>query len=239
MRRGVGWSAEEFAALGVPFAGRGRRTEEYLAAMRAVWAEDPASFTGEFTRFDAIRVNPKPLRDGRLPVVVGGNSDAALHRAATLVDGWYGFNVPAADVPARVAVLADTCARHGRAQSSLGSPAARPRAEEDTEPASARIRDRNTVSRGRDAVTQTCRPLPEGIGHLGTDVRGRPSAGSSEDLHIGPAHLCGRLGDQDLCLFPGAHRHVSRSVALLLPTPEYPFSHAPPRVKVLTFGRPR
>lgn len=59
---GVGWSAEEFAALGVPFAERGRRTEEYLAAMRALWAEDPASFTGEFTRFDAIRVNPKPLR---------------------------------------------------------------------------------------------------------------------------------------------------------------------------------
>lgn len=43
---GVGWSAEEFAALGVPFASRGRRAEEYLAAMRTIWAEDPASFTG-------------------------------------------------------------------------------------------------------------------------------------------------------------------------------------------------
>lgn len=54
---GVGWSAEEFAALGVPFAKRGRRTEEYLAAMRAVWAEDPASFTGELcaTRRDVDR----------------------------------------------------------------------------------------------------------------------------------------------------------------------------------------
>ncbi|WP_405603305.1 LLM class F420-dependent oxidoreductase [Streptomyces sp. NBC_00081] len=111
---GVGWSAEEFAALGVPFAKRGRRAEEYLAAMRTLWAEDPASFTGEFTRFEAIRVNPKPLRGGRLPVVVGGNSDAALRRAATLTDGWYGFNVAAADVPARIAVLADECARHGR-----------------------------------------------------------------------------------------------------------------------------
>ncbi|MFI9810141.1 LLM class flavin-dependent oxidoreductase [Streptomyces sp. NPDC052301] len=110
----VGWSAEEFTALQVPFAGRGRRTEEYLAAMRTLWAEDPASFTGEFTRFDAIRVNPKPLRGSRLPVVFGGNSDAALRRAVTLADGWYGFNVPAADVPARVAVLADECARHGR-----------------------------------------------------------------------------------------------------------------------------
>jgi probable F420-dependent oxidoreductase len=116
---GVGWSAEEFAALGVPFARRGRRTEEYLAAMRTLWAEDPASFAGEFTRFDAIRVNPKPLRGGRLPVVVGGNSDAALRRAVTLADGWYGFNVPAADVPARIAVLADECARHGRAFDEL------------------------------------------------------------------------------------------------------------------------
>ncbi|MFF9765274.1 LLM class F420-dependent oxidoreductase [Streptomyces sp. NPDC014636] len=116
---GVGWSAEEFTALGVPFARRGRRTEEYLAAMRTLWSEDPASFTGEFTGFDAIRVNPKPLRGGRLPVVVGGNSDAALRRAVTLADGWYGFNVPAADVPARMAVLADECARHGRAVDEL------------------------------------------------------------------------------------------------------------------------
>ncbi|MEU1620042.1 LLM class F420-dependent oxidoreductase [Streptomyces sp. NPDC005722] len=112
---GVGWSAEEFAALDVPFAARGRRAEEYLAAMRTLWAEDPATFTGEFTRFDAIRVNPKPLRGARLPVVVGGNSDTALRRAAAHADGWYGFNVPAADVPSRTAVLADACARHGRA----------------------------------------------------------------------------------------------------------------------------
>ncbi|WP_445530020.1 LLM class F420-dependent oxidoreductase [Streptomyces cyslabdanicus] len=116
---GVGWSAEEFAALGVPFARRGRRTEEYLAAMRTLWSEEPASFAGEFTRFDAIRVNPKPLRGGRLPVVVGGNSDAALRRAVTLADGWYGFNIPAADVRSRVAVLADECARHGRAFDEL------------------------------------------------------------------------------------------------------------------------
>lgn len=116
---GTGWSAEEFAALGVPFAGRGRRTEEYLAAMRTVWAEDPASFAGEFTRFDAIRVHPKPLRGGRLPVVVGGNSDAALRRAVASGDGWYGFNLPVADVRSRVAVLADECARRGRALDEL------------------------------------------------------------------------------------------------------------------------
>ncbi|WUD78282.1 LLM class F420-dependent oxidoreductase [Streptomyces sp. NBC_00510] len=116
---GAGWSAEEFAALGVPFAGRGRRAEEYLAAMRALWTEDPASFAGEFTRFDAIRVNPKPLRGGRLPVVVGGHSDAALRRAVRHADGWYGFNVPVADVGSCVAVLADECTRQGRAFDEL------------------------------------------------------------------------------------------------------------------------
>ncbi|MFJ6572119.1 LLM class F420-dependent oxidoreductase [Streptomyces sp. NPDC091292] len=116
---GVGWSAEEFAALGVPFAGRARRTEEYLAAMRALWTQDPASFAGEFTRFDAVRVNPKPLRGGRLPVVFGGNSEAALRRCVALADGWYGFNIPAADVPSHVAVLADECSRQGRAFGEL------------------------------------------------------------------------------------------------------------------------
>jgi alkanesulfonate monooxygenase SsuD/methylene tetrahydromethanopterin reductase-like flavin-dependent oxidoreductase (luciferase family) len=59
---GIGWSAEEFAALGIPFAGRGRRTAEYVAAMRTLWADDVASFSGEFTRFESVRVNPKPVR---------------------------------------------------------------------------------------------------------------------------------------------------------------------------------
>ncbi|MCW2906329.1 MAG: F420-dependent oxidoreductase [Actinomycetia bacterium] len=102
---GIGWSAEEFAALGVPFAQRGRRTAEYVHAMRALWADDVASFGGEFVSFDKVRTYPKPVRDRRIPVVLGGNSDTALSRAAAVGDGWYGFNVALADVPGRVAVL--------------------------------------------------------------------------------------------------------------------------------------
>ncbi len=59
---GVGWSADEFEALGVPFARRGARTDEYIAAMRRVWASDVASFFGEFVRFEGVRVYPKPVR---------------------------------------------------------------------------------------------------------------------------------------------------------------------------------
>jgi probable F420-dependent oxidoreductase len=116
---GIGWSAEEFAALGVPFARRGQRMAEYVAAMRALWSDDVASFAGEFARFDAVRVNPKPVRNRQIPVVVGGNSDAALSRVAAFGDGWYGFNLPAAAAAERLSALAGQCARQGRSLRDL------------------------------------------------------------------------------------------------------------------------
>jgi probable F420-dependent oxidoreductase len=116
---GIGWSADEFAALGVPFARRGARTAEYIAAIRQVWADDVASFRGEFACFESVRVNPKPVRDRTLPVIIGGTTDAALGRVAEYGDGWYGFNLPAAEVPDRLRVLDEQCSRHGRQLSDL------------------------------------------------------------------------------------------------------------------------
>lgn len=112
---GVGWSAEEFAALGVPFERRGARTAEYVAALRELWGSDRASFAGRFVNFDSIRVYPKPVRDRRLPVVFGGNSAPALTRVAELGDGWYGFNLEGLEhVADRVAALRERCAAAGR-----------------------------------------------------------------------------------------------------------------------------
>lgn len=116
---GVGWSAEEFAALGVPFARRGARTAEYIAALRTLWSQDVATFGGEFVRFDAVRVYPKPVRGGRIPVVAGGNSDAALRRVAALADGWYGFNLTVTEAVERAGVLAAYCRERGRSVSQL------------------------------------------------------------------------------------------------------------------------
>ena len=112
---GVGWSAEEFAALGVPFAGRAARMAEYVAAIREAWTQDVATFAGEFTRFESVRVNPKPVRNRKLPVIVGGTTDAALRRVAAFGDGWYGFNLPAAAIADRLQVLTEACAQRGRA----------------------------------------------------------------------------------------------------------------------------
>jgi len=111
---GVGWSAEEFNALGVPFERRGARTTEYIAAMRRLWASDVASFFGEFVRFDAVRVYPKPVSRRKIPIIIGGTTDAALRRVAMTGDGWYGFNLAAAEVPERVRTLATYCGERDR-----------------------------------------------------------------------------------------------------------------------------
>lgn len=88
---GAGWSSEEYAALGVPFAQRGRRFDEYLLAMRAAWTMDRASFHGEFVQFDDVVLLPKPVTAGGPPILIGGESRAAMRRAARLGDGWYGW----------------------------------------------------------------------------------------------------------------------------------------------------
>ncbi len=112
---GIGWSREEFDALGVAFGGRAARTAEYVAAIRTLWRDDVASFDGEFVSFDAVRVNPKPLRDRRIPVIVGGDSDAALQRVAQWGDGWYGFNLGDAHAVAeRLGYLRGACRQYGR-----------------------------------------------------------------------------------------------------------------------------
>jgi probable F420-dependent oxidoreductase len=117
---GIGWSQEEFDALGVPFAHRAKRTAEYVAAIRSLWRDDVASFSGDFVDFDAIRVNPKPVRNGRIPIVLGGNSDAALRRVVRWGDGWYGFNLDGVAAAAdRVDHIDRLCRDTGRDRSEL------------------------------------------------------------------------------------------------------------------------
>ncbi len=111
---GIGWSREEFTALGIPFAGRARRTREFVDVMRTLWREDPASYEGELVGFREVRSFPKPVQDHRVPIILGGNSDAALDRVAAWGDGWYGFNLSREELPGRVDALATRCRRSGR-----------------------------------------------------------------------------------------------------------------------------
>jgi len=110
---GIGWIAEEFAALGIPFARRAERTREYVAVMRRLWSDEVASFHGEFVNFDSARSFPKPARGG-VPIIVGGESDAALRRTAEYGDGWYGFNLGVEEAAERIARLREFIAERGR-----------------------------------------------------------------------------------------------------------------------------
>ena len=116
---GIGWSSEEFAALGIPFGGRARRNREYVDAMRTLWHRGESSFDGEFVHFDQVRCYPKPYGNRRIPVVLGGNSDAALDRVVAYGDGWYGFNLSIDEVADRLGALATRCAQMGRARDSI------------------------------------------------------------------------------------------------------------------------
>src|SRR5690606_23174065 len=84
---GVGWSKGEFDALGYDFGNRGRRLDETLDLWRTVWEDDPASFHGEHTSFDDLRVLPKPAH--RIPIWVGGSGEWAFRRAVERGDGFH------------------------------------------------------------------------------------------------------------------------------------------------------
>jgi probable F420-dependent oxidoreductase len=85
---GVGWLREEFDALGVAWERRGARNDEYVAAMRALWAGPHAEFHGEFVDFAPVTCSPRPVQS-RLPILVGGDTDAAIQRAVRIADGYF------------------------------------------------------------------------------------------------------------------------------------------------------
>ena len=85
---GVGWLKEEFDAIGVAWERRGARNDEYIAAMRALWRGPHAEFHGEFVDFPPVTCSPRPV-DGAIPILVGGDTDAAIQRAVRIADGYF------------------------------------------------------------------------------------------------------------------------------------------------------
>jgi len=126
---GVGWLREEFEALGVPFEKRGARTDEYIEAMRALWQNDDASYDGKFVRFKGMSCNPKPV-DRRIPIHIGGHSEAAARRAAKYGDGFFPATGSQVDVRPVIEHMRKLAGELGRDPASieitLGCPGALP-----------------------------------------------------------------------------------------------------------------
>lgn len=84
-----GWMKEEYDALGLDWKKRGKRTDESIQALRALWRDEAATFHGEQFSFDEIYSFPKPVQQGGIPIIVGGYAPAAARRAGRVGDGFY------------------------------------------------------------------------------------------------------------------------------------------------------
>jgi probable F420-dependent oxidoreductase len=114
---GVGWMREELEACGIDFASRGRRTDECIDVMRALWADtepEGATFAGEFFRFTHAHTHPKPPRAGGIPIHVGGHSTASIRRAARRGDGWHPLGLRGDELTTALALLRHEAAAAGR-----------------------------------------------------------------------------------------------------------------------------
>jgi probable F420-dependent oxidoreductase len=102
---GVGWLAEEFQALGVPFTQRAQRTRAYLEVMRRLWCDPVSAYQDTFYDLAACRQYPKPVQRPHPPIHFGGESAPALRRVADLGQGWYPFNLDAGELATRLRQL--------------------------------------------------------------------------------------------------------------------------------------
>jgi probable F420-dependent oxidoreductase len=169
---GVGWLKEEFDAVGVPFERRGKRADEYVAAMRVLWSRDAASFNGEFVKFDTVSCNPKPVR-GAVPILVGGHSEAAAKRAGRLADGFF----PSIGSPIDPMGLWDIVRRSAEAKGRdpqsiellMGCPDALPDSGKDAH-AAIEERIRKGVKRIVVPATAFCRDLEDSLARFGETV---------------------------------------------------------------------
>lgn len=111
---GVGWLAEEFAALGIPFAERAARTDEAIEVLRAAWTQNPASYSGKFNNFTDVHVLPQPVQDGGVPIVIGGHTAPAARRAGRLGDGFFPAQGGIDELPSLLDVMKKSAAEAGR-----------------------------------------------------------------------------------------------------------------------------
>jgi probable F420-dependent oxidoreductase len=115
----VGWTEDEFKALGVPFRERGALSDEYIAAFKALWTQDQPAFHGRYVRFEHIAFEPKPVQQPHIPIWIGGNSKRAIRRAVALGECWHPTRPLVQEVKAGVAYARQVCSQRQRDPDSL------------------------------------------------------------------------------------------------------------------------
>ncbi len=102
---GIGWLQEEFEAIGASYEDRARRTREYIALMKELWTSTAPNYQGRLVKAAHLGFAPKPVQQPHPPIVVGGDTEPSLRRAAQVGDGWYGIMTSLAQTAATIARL--------------------------------------------------------------------------------------------------------------------------------------
>jgi probable F420-dependent oxidoreductase len=112
---GVGWSADEFAAVGRTIEERNLQADEFIQVVRHLWLEEEVQFQGKFYRVPRSLFLPKPLQRSGPPIWIGGNSERALRRVATYGDGWHPTSrMSVSEMTEKITRVREMAGRQGR-----------------------------------------------------------------------------------------------------------------------------
>jgi probable F420-dependent oxidoreductase len=111
---GLGWSPDEFEAVGVAMDDRGRRAEEALKLIEAIWSENPVEFQGRYFRLPKSYIDLKPVQRPRPPIYMAAYTPNALRRVARLADGWNPSGVPVGAMEQMFGTIKQMAAEAGR-----------------------------------------------------------------------------------------------------------------------------
>jgi len=170
---GVGYLRPEFEAIGAPFDHKGARTEEFLAAMIALWSMPKPEFSGKWIKFKGVNAMPRPVQKPHPEIVFGGHSPEAFSRAARLAKGWYGFALDLEGTAKCVEGLRAACKAAGRRFEELEisiTPGARVKVDRDTTKRYADLGVSRLILLQRGADEEA---LLKGVSETGRDLIGR------------------------------------------------------------------
>ncbi|NNE17867.1 MAG: LLM class F420-dependent oxidoreductase [Myxococcales bacterium] len=116
---GIGWLAEEYAAMGTPFKRRGARFDDYLAAVKKVWSGDVVEHESEFLSWHGFKSHPTPVQKPHPPILIGGTSIKTLQRVVSAADGWYAPSDSQKELSEKITLLKEMAAEAGRPFESI------------------------------------------------------------------------------------------------------------------------
>ncbi len=116
---GMGWSPDEYEAAGAPWQERGKRADELIRALKAIWTTDPVEFQGKYYRVPKSFIGPKPVQKPHPPIYMAAYTPSAMKRVAQEADGWFPVGIPIGSIAQMFEVIKGMAQEAGRDPSRL------------------------------------------------------------------------------------------------------------------------